>query len=63
MSVHSVGVKVEIFPDEFLPIMKAIKFAISSEDFKQFVVSDQDQRDALECFLDAFSDVALNHAV
>jgi len=61
MSVHSVGVKVEIFPDEFVPIMKAIKFAMCSDDFKQFVITDQDQRDALECFLDAFSDVALNH--
>jgi hypothetical protein len=63
MTVHSTGVNVEVFPDEFLPIMKAIRFAMSTEDFKRHVVTDQDAQDALECFLDAFSDIALNNAV
>jgi hypothetical protein len=62
MSVHSLGVNVEVFPDEFIPIMKAIKFAICSSEFKEFVLSDADKMDTLETFLNVFSDVALNNA-
>jgi hypothetical protein len=62
MSVHSVGVNVEVFPDEFIPIMKALKFAICSPEFASEVIQDQDKMDTLETFLNVFSDVALNNA-
>lgn len=61
MLVHSTASKIDVFPDEFIPIMKAIKFATLSNDFTDHVV-DQKALDTLNSFLDYLSDTALNEA-
>lgn len=61
MSIHDTAIKVDVYPDEFKPIMKAIKYALINGDAESLF--DLDERDALEMFLDAFSDIALNEAV
>jgi hypothetical protein len=52
--------KVDVYPDEFRPIMKALKYATLCEDRDQ-ILNDKELK-ALEAFLDYFSDVALNCA-
>lgn len=61
MTVHDTAVKVDVYPDEFKPIMKAIKYALINGDAKSLF--DLDEQDALEAFLDEFCDIALNEAV
>jgi hypothetical protein len=60
--VHDVSIKVDVFPDEFLPIMKAINFALFTKDFTDYVIS-KDDLEKLRDFLDDFSSAALNNAV
>lgn len=61
MTIHDTAIKVDVYPDEFKPIMKAIKYALASEDAQALL--NLDERDSLEMFLDAFCDIALNEAV
>ena len=61
MTIHDTAIKVDVYPDEFKPIMKAIKYTLMSKDAE--AILNLDERDALEMFLDAFSDIALNEAV
>lgn len=61
MTVHDTAIKVDVYPDEFMPIMKAIKYALINGDTESLF--DLDERDALEMFLDALSDLALEYSV
>jgi hypothetical protein len=61
---HSTAIKVDVYPDEFRPIMKALRFALSSNEFTEYVLdNDKTQVELLEFFLDDFTTVALNEAV
>lgn len=54
-------VKVDVYPDDFMPIMKAIKYATTCED-KDSLFNAKELA-ALEAFLDEFCSIALNGAV
>ena len=54
-------VKVDVYPDEFKPIMKAIKYALICDD-KDLLFNDK-EASALEAFLVDFCDVSLNEAI
>jgi hypothetical protein len=61
---HSTAIKVDVYPDEFLTIMKALRFALSSNEFTEYVLdNDKTQVELLEFFLDDFTTVALNEAI
>jgi dihydroneopterin aldolase len=51
-------VQVDVYPDEFRPIMKALKYATLCEDRDQIL--DDKELTTLEAFLDHFSVVARN---
>jgi hypothetical protein len=53
-------VKVDVYPDEFKPIMKAIKYALLEGKGDLF---NEKEMNALEAFLDEFCSLALNEAV
>lgn len=57
----SIAVKVDVFPDEFRPIMKAIKYSLLSDDKDSLFSSDE--QELLDSFLDAFTAIALNEAL
>jgi len=59
--IHDTAVKVDVYPDEFKPIMKALKYALICDDSRK--VLSEDEWSMLNNFLDDFSDVALNEAV
>jgi hypothetical protein len=61
MTVHSTAIKVDIFPDEFKPIMKALKYALCCD--SKDALFTREEADMLESFLDNFVDIALNEAV
>lgn len=56
-------IAVEVYPYEFKPLMKAIKFAIMTERRDGEGLFDLDELEVVEEFLDDFCDVALEHAV
>lgn len=61
---HSTAVKVDVYPDEFIPVMKAIRFALSSNEFSEYVLdNDEAQVNTLEAFLDDFCSIALEEAL
>ena len=60
-AIHDTAVKVDVYPDEFKPIMKALKYALICDDSRK--VLSEDEWSMLNNFLDDFSDVALNEAV
>ena len=60
-SEHTTSVRVDIYPDEFKPIMKALKYALCC-DSKEALFT-RAEADMLESFLDNFVDIALNEAV
>jgi hypothetical protein len=59
--IHDAAVKVDVYPDEFKPIMKAVKYALVCDDSRK--VLDEVEWATLNAWLDYFSDVALNEAV
>ena len=59
--IHDAAVKVDVYPDEFKPIMKAIKYALICDDSRKVLTGDEWA--TLNEWLDYFSDVALNEAV
>lgn len=61
MSILDTAVKVNVYPDEFKPIMKALKYTLLCEDSKDVLT--HEEWSALNDWLDYFSDVALNEAV
>jgi hypothetical protein len=63
-TIHDTAVKVGVYPNEFIPIMKAMRFALSSNDFKEYVLDgNKETLELLEFFLDDFKTIALNEAV
>ena len=54
-------VQVDVYPDEFKPIMKAVKYALLCDDSSK--VLDEVEWATLNAFLDDFSDVALNEGI
>jgi len=61
MTVQSTAIKVDVYPDEFKPIMKAVKYSLLCDDSREVLTGDE--WSALNEWLDYFSDVALNEAV
>ena len=58
---HNTAVKVDVYPDEFKPIMKALKYSLMCDDSRKVLTGDEWH--ALNGWLDYFSDVALNEGV
>lgn len=58
---HDTAIKVDIYPDEFKPIMKAVKYALMCDDSRK--VLSEEEWATLNAWLDDFSDIALNEAV
>jgi len=56
-------IPVEVYPYEFKPLMKAIKFAIMVDRRDREGLFDNYELKVVEEFLDDFCDVALEHAV
>jgi hypothetical protein len=61
LHTHDTAVKVDVYPDEFKPIMKAVKYALMCDDSRKFL--DEVEWATLNAWLDDFSDIALNEAV
>lgn len=60
-AIHDVAIKVDVYPDEFKPIMKAVKYALMCDDSRK--VLSEEEWSTLSAWLDDFSDIALNEAV
>jgi hypothetical protein len=58
---HETVIKVVVYPGEFKPIMKAVKYALMCDDSRKVLTSDE--WSALNEWLDYFSGVALNEGV
>jgi hypothetical protein len=61
MTVHSTAVRVDIFPDEFKPIMKAVKYALLCDDSRKVLTGDEWA--LLNAWIDDFSSIALNEGI
>lgn len=59
--IHDTAIKVDVYPDEFKPIMKAVKYALLCDDSRK--VLSEEEWATLNAWLDDFTDVALNEAV
>ena len=59
--MHDTAVKVDVYSDEFKPIMKAVKYALVCDDSRK--VLNEDEWASLDGWLDYFSDVALNEGI
>ena len=59
--MHDTAIMIEVYPDEFKPIMKAIKYALICDDSRK--VLDEVEWATVNAWLDYFSDIALNEAV
>lgn len=59
--MHVKSIKVDVYLDEFKPIMKAIKYALINGDAD--ALFNETEKGAIEAFLDDFCDIALNEAV
>lgn len=60
-TIHDTAVKVDVYPEEFKPLMKAIKYALVCEDSRK--VLSEDEWSIVNDWLDDFSDVALNEGI
>ena len=58
---HNTAIKVDVYPDEFKPLMKAIKYALICGDSRK--VLNEVEWATVNAFLDDFSDVALNEGI
>ena len=58
---HTTAIKVDVFPNEFKSIMKAIKYATICKD--RDALFNPEELANLEQFLDVFSSIALRNAV
>jgi len=61
MTVHNAAINVDVYPDEFKPIMKALKYSLLCDDSRKVLTGDE--WSTLNEWLDYFSDVALNEGV
>jgi hypothetical protein len=59
--MHDTAIKVDVYHDEFKPIMKALKYSLLCDDSRKVLTGDE--WSILNNWLDYFSDVALNEGV
>ena len=59
-SIHDTSIKVDVFPDEFFPLLKVINTAIADPD--RFALTD-DELEKIRSFQDDFTDQAFEHGV
>jgi hypothetical protein len=59
--IHDTSVKVDVFPDEFKPILKLINRAISNDDVMKHLTDDEAA--TISIWLDDFQSLALQHGV
>jgi len=59
--MHDTAIKVDVYPDEFKPIMKALKYSLLCDDSRKVLTGDE--WSTLNGWLDYFSDVALNEGI
>ena len=60
-AIHDTAIMIEVYPDEFKPIMKALKYALICDDSRK--VLDEVEWATVNAWLDYFSDVALNEGI
>jgi hypothetical protein len=60
-SEHTTSVRVDVYPDEFKPIMKALKYSLLCDDSRKVLTGDE--WSALNEWLDYFSDLARNEGI
>ena len=61
MTEHNTAVRVDVYPEEFKPIMKALKYALCCD--SKDALFTREEADMLESFLDNFVDIALNEGI
>ena len=59
-SIHDTSIKVDVFPDEFMPLLKVINTAIADPD--RFLLT-EDELDKITSFQDDFADLAFEHGL
>jgi hypothetical protein len=61
MTEHTTAVKVDVFPDEFKPLLKLINRAISNDDVMKHLTDDEAA--TISMWLDDFQSLALEFSV
>ncbi|QPD06422.1 hypothetical protein [Synechococcus phage S-SRP01] len=61
MTEHSTAVQVDVFPDEFKPLLKLINHALINSDVMQYINDAEARR--IYAWLDDFQAKALEHSV
>ena len=59
--MHDTAIKVDVYPDEFKPIMKALKYSLLCDDSRKVLTGDE--WSLLNSWLDDFSSIALNEGI
>jgi hypothetical protein len=60
-AIHDTSVQIDVFPDEFKPILKLINRAISNDDVMKHLTDDEAA--TISIWLDDFQSLALQHGV
>ena len=60
MTVHTTAVKVDVFPDEFKPLLKLINRAMCSSEIRDALTNDEMHK--VEHWFNDFQDLALENA-
>jgi hypothetical protein len=60
-SIHDTAIKVDVFPDEFMPLLRLINRAISNDDVMRNISNDEAV--VISGILDELQDKALEHGV
>ena len=61
MTEHTTAVKVDVFPDEFKPLIKVLNRACCNDDIMQHVTDDE--AELISGWLDEFKSLALEFSV
>ena len=56
---HDTAIKVDVYPDEFKPLLKLINRAISNDDVMKYITDDEAA--TISMWLDDFQSLALQH--
>jgi hypothetical protein len=60
-TIHDTSVQIDVFPDEFKPLLKLINRAISNDDVMKHLTDDEAA--TISMWLDDFQSLALQHGV
>ena len=60
-AIHDTAVKVDVYPDEFIPLLKLINRAIMNNDVMQHITDDE--ASIISMWLDDFQSLALQQGV